>query len=363
MHAQPSARVVDFSSFRTFGWSIHGFLMTDVFAEVFDAERLAVRAPTSLAGRASSKFRRGGRLVRAVPGRPSLDPGSGEPNRADLLFAFATDLGDLEILSATRADWSGNHRVKVLWIAELWASSLTLRHRSEFDFLRDFDLIVCSNAQAAAALAPYVQCSVVQMLPAIDVLETPWRATPAVDVLNIGRRSTAQHEAVLRWTSEHDGWYHFDTFGPPTVTQPYVHRQVTASLFSNSAVSVCNYARFDQPGVTGIQAEVGARYAESLAAGCVLAGVHPTNALFLSESGFGGLHGVQPLALSGEISTDEVDRIVRLGHNPLVRSELRRRACHHHDWGHRIAEIVELLDIEPPKRLTERLRLLADRAP
>ena len=363
MNAQPSARVVDFSSFRTFGWSIHGFLMTDVFAEVFDAERFLVRGPTGLAGRASSKFRRGGRVVRATNGRARLDLGSGKPTRADLLFAFATDLGDLELLSATRPDWSPNHRTKILWIAELWASTVANRHRSEFDFLRDFDLIVCSNAQAAKALAPYAQRSVVQMLPAIDVLTAPWGTTPSIDLLNIGRRSATQHEAALQWTSDNDGWYHFDTFGPPTVTQPYVHRQVTAALFANAAVSVCNYARFDQPEVTGIQAEVGARYVEALAAGSVIAGVHPTNKLFQSEAGFGGLEGVQPLALTGTVSVEEIDRMVRLGRNPWVRSELRRRACYHHDWGHRISDIVDLLDMDEPKRLIERLRLLADRAP
>ncbi len=280
-----------------------------------------------------------------------------------MLFVFATDLGDLDVLSATRDDWSPNHAVKVLWITELWASALKKRHGSEFDFLADFDLIVGSNAQAATALMPFVRRPVVQMMPAIDVLAAPWRTTPAIDVLNIGRRSTLQHQALLRWREANDGWYHFDTFGPPTVTEPYMHRLVMASLFANSAVSITNYARFDQPEVTGNQAETGARYVEALAAGTVIAGVHPTNEQFSSEEGFGGLEGIEHLPLTGDISTDDIDRLVRLGRRPDVRSGLRRRACLHHDWGHRIADICELIDVSEPERLRERSKSLVDQAP
>jgi hypothetical protein len=132
---------------------------------------------------------------------------------------------------------------------------------------------------------------------------------------------------------------------------------VTAALLAQSAVSICNYARFDDTERIGSTHGTGTRFFETLASGALIAGDLPTDPMFTDQ--FDGAPGIAsfPIDCRG-LDESAVDELVALGRDPEVRRGNRAHALAHQDLAHRLRQILTAVDIAEPQLLADRFAAL-----
>ncbi|MFN8051611.1 MAG: hypothetical protein U0Q22_09260 [Acidimicrobiales bacterium] len=354
--------VVSFRECRSGPWNAHGFALTDLMAEAFDASVLTMHNPSTFSHQVLAAKGRGLEVLRRLPGRSRVSPTASSVGPIDLLFVVAHDATDLDQLFATEPDWLTSDATKVLVLVEVWANDARSWPASFARVLPHFDAVFCTLEEGIVALQEASGCEVEVMAQAVDVLGTPFRVEPRIDVLTIGRRAPAQHELFERWADETGGWYHYDTLPAGSVADVDLHRKVTATLLAQSAVSVCNYARFDDAARIGSTRGTGTRFFESLASGAIIAGDLPTDDMFTDQ--FGEVAGIASLPLDcGGLDTDAVAEIVAMGRTPALRRGNRAHALGHQDLAHRVRQILARIDVPEPALIGERFAALeAERA-
>jgi hypothetical protein len=128
-------------------------------------------------------------------------------------------------------------------------------------------------------------------------------------------------------------------------------------MLSQSAVSICNFARFDDPARIGSTKGTGTRFFETLASGALIAGDLPTDDMFTAE--FGGVEGIASLPLAcSHLDTDVIAELVAQGRNPRVRRCNRAHALASQDLAHRMRQILGHIGVAEPPLLTERFEAL-----
>lgn len=223
--------------------------------------------------------------------------------------------------------------------------------------LPHFDAVFCTLEEGIDALIEASGTHVEVIGQGVDVLATPFHPEPRLDVLTIGRRAPAQHELLARWAEERDGWYQYDTLPAGQVADIDLHRKVTAEMLSWSAVSICNYARFDDKDRIGTTKGTGTRFFETVASGALIAGELPTDQMFTDE--FGDAPGVAELPIDcSDLGLDAVDELVARGRDRAVRAGNRAHALGRVDLAHRLRQILGRVDIAEPPLLTERFAAL-----
>ncbi|HXV91899.1 MAG TPA: hypothetical protein VD813_01270 [Pseudonocardia sp.] len=216
----------------------------------------------------------------AHPHRIHHDPLSGtEP--ADVLLVVLNDLHDAAVLLGLPG-WERLGEVVVMHCAEINEPELRLYPEVVRHLQRRVDhLFVSMPCGALDGLRAHRLRTTAVVGPLLDVLAFPYRPRAvdrAVDVLNIGRRSPAQHALFKRWAEQSDGFYVFDSGYVSSVRSLADHRRLFTQLTSRSRVFVANYAAFDK-GRRGFPTpQIGARFYEGMAGGCVLTGALPTGA-------------------------------------------------------------------------------------
>lgn len=358
----PSTAVITFRDVRHGPWNAHGFALTDLFADAFDATTLRVADPTNYSHQVLASQGKRLDLVRRLPGRSTVQPPVSSLGPTDLLFVLAHDATDLNQLFASEADWLDTPATKVLVLIEVWANDARKWPQSYARVLPHFDAVFCTLEEGIEALQEASGVAVQVMAQAVDVLATPFRPEPRLDVLTIGRRHPAQHRLIEAWADEHNGWYHYDTLPAGRVNDVDLHRKVTAMMLSQSAVSICNFARFDDTNRIGSTKGTGTRFFETLASGALIAGDLPTDDMFTDQ--FGGLDGVASLPLAcSHLGTDVIAELVANGRDHRIRRGNRAHALASQDLAHRMRQILAHIDVAEPPRLTERFAALeAERA-
>jgi hypothetical protein len=353
----PSTAVITFRDVRKGPWNAHAFALTDLVAEAFDATTLHVADPTTAVQETLAAKGKRLDLVRRLPGRSSVSPTVASLGRTDLLFVVAHDATDLNQLFISEPDWLDSHATKVLVLVEVWANDARRWPQSFARVLPHFDAVFCTLEEGIEALQDAAGVQVEVMAQAVDVLNTPFRADPGLDVLTIGRRHKAQHELISAWAEEHEGWYHYDTMSAGQVPDVDLHRKVMAMMLAQSAVSICNFARFDDPDRIGNTKGTGTRFFETLASGALIAGDLPTDDMFTDQ--FGGVDGVVHLPLAcSHLGTDAIAELVAKGRDPRVRRGNRAHALATQDLAHRIRQILARVDIAEPALIGERFAAL-----
>lgn len=350
----PSTAVISFRDVRSGPWNVHGFALTDLVAEAFDATVLRVADPNRHAHQVVASKGKRLDLVRRLPGRASVHPTVADIGRLDLLFVVAHDATDLDQLYMSEPDWLVDDSVtKILVLVEVWGSDARQWPLCFSRVLPHFDAVFCTLEEGIDALVEAGGVPVEVMAQAVDVLATPFHATPKLDVLTIGRRHPAQHHLIEAWAEQHEGWYHYDTLPAARVADIDLHRKVMAELLAWSAVSICNYARFDDPARIGTTKGTGTRFFETLASGALIAGDLPTDDMFTDQ--FGGVAGVAPFPLEcADLGTEAVAELVAMGRDPEIRRGNRAHALASQDLAHRLRQILAKVGIDEPKVLTRR---------
>jgi hypothetical protein len=227
--------------------------------------------------------------------------------------------------------------------------------------LGDFDHVVQSFSGSVAAVERSTGKRCHHLPLAADTMRfTPYPDPPArvIDILSIGRRSEAVHEALLGLASARGLFYVHDTI-PGSLVRPSnsaQHRDMLANSAKRSRFFVTYPAKFGAGENQG-QSEVGARYFEGLAAGAVLLGQAPSAPAFHDDFPWSDAV-VDARADGSDIAEvlsafeDRPDEMRRLG----VRNAVH--ALRHHDWGHRWHSMLRIAGVTPRPALEERLHAL-----
>lgn len=194
----------------------------------------------------------------------------------DLFFANMTFLYDLEILRRMPA-WRKKVGYAICYIDECFIESLN-QYSRYLPILRDFDCVVLNCSGTEQSLVDRIGVKTISVPSGIDMMrffpgiDGPKRL---IDISNIGRKDPLQHQQFLK-LQERDKWfYYYDTISAFAVKKYREHRENLSSSLSKTTFSVVNPAKFDMQTETQGQEEMGFRYYEGAAAGCVLIGRIP----------------------------------------------------------------------------------------
>lgn len=284
----------------------------------------------------------------------------------DVLVFVCMNAWDLLYLNAI-TDWRARCRVRLCYMVEIYAGQAAdLRHLLRR--LGDFDHVFLSPSGSVEVTSRILHRPCHHLPLAVDVLRFTPRTQPAarvIDVLSIGRRSEAVHQALRRLAAAGDFLYVYDTIPSALLrpANPVEHREMLAAAARASRYFIAYPAKFGDDESSG-QSEVGARYFEGAAAGSVLLGHAPTAVGFRRD--FPWDDAVV------ELSADGSDVAGVLAADEQRPAELARRgmrnavaALRRHDWAHRWRSILGIAGIVPRPALAARIgvmRELADAA-
>lgn len=319
----------------------------DVLRSVDDVELIELRA--------SSRFRSRERWLNRVIYRDvshsvfRMNPGL-EPVRLtkdyDLFVTFTPSYEELLYINAIE-NWKDRCRTSVCWIDEIWTTSLQ-KYRHWLPVFQQFDHVLVTHQATAPALAAALGRPVTWLPAGVDTLrfspfESPMPGSRGIDAYSIGRRRAGIHDALLKRARTVPFFYLHDTFRASVadVFDAAAHRDVFANTAKRSRYFVVAPPKFDSLDETGGQVEVGYRYYEGAAAGCVLIGETADSASF--QQLFGWDDVVIPVAPDGsdvdavlsrlDLEPERLDRISRRNASRSLRS---------HDWAYRWRTILDV---------------------
>jgi len=345
--------------------------LEDVVMDVTGADRVDAgdRKALELSRRAYklARFATGSRhFARAVAPRPSVVRLERD---YELFFPVFNHPHELFAL-ATIPDWRKRCRVAACFVNEVWTSRLP---GYLLDLLAEFDHVFLGMRNAVGEVARMVgrPCSYLPL--AVDVLRfSPLPEAPPrfIDVCNIGRRSPATHEALVRLARDRCIVYYYDTVAASgeerkdrtfRVDDASEHRLLLASLLQRSRYLITNRALANEPEITMGHDELGSRFYEGVAAGTVLLGEPPVTEEFNRQ--FGWPDAVIQVPID---SPDIGEVLAELDRDPQrlarIRRDNLRNAALRHDWIYRIRTVFETVGIAPTQAMLareERLRELA----
>jgi hypothetical protein len=287
-----------------------------------------------------------------------LDPKPARRYR--LLFVAVQGYRDLFTLGSL-SEWLAAADVSACYVEELWRSDLRGRRR-ELGLLRPFDLVLLSCHGSVEAVAAATGRPTRYLAPAIDMATfCPYPDGPprVIDIYAMGRRPAEIHQALLGLADARGLFYLYDTSPDARVHDPADHRRRLAALIKRTRFFLTTWAKFDVPGRTATQHEVGFRFFEGAAGGAVLLGTRPRTPMF--EQLLGWPDAVIPCG------PEDIGAVIDILDRDPARTEGIRRAnvvhsLTRHDCGHRWAEVLAAVGLSVPAALEERRRRLADLA-
>jgi hypothetical protein len=280
----------------------------------------------------------------------------------DMLFALVAFPKDLLNFNLGK-DWRDRCATSVCMIDEIWLREVP-QVRSYLKSLSQFDHIVLYYSQSVKAIGALTGRECLFVPPGIDALRfCPYPGPPSrvIDVYSIGRRSTETHRTLLEMAGRRDFFYVHDSLAGNQVIHWQEHRALLANMAKRSRFYVVNPGLIDRPEIRGDQIEIGNRYFEGAAAGCIMVGEVPRNEAYGKL--FDWPDAVIPLPFGsdriGEIIDEfdrQPDREEALHRNNIVQA-LRR-----HDWAYRWESILKIGGLDASPELIERKELLERRA-
>ena len=185
--------------------------------------------------------------------------------------------------------------------------------------------------------------------PAVDALSfCPYPSPPKrfIDMLSIGRRSEAAHQALLRMARANKLFYVYDTIKDLGAYNVEEHRFLFANMAKRSRYFVVNPSRIDRPEEIGGMSEFGQRWFEGLGSGAILIGERPINNQEF-EKIFNWPDAVIPVPFGSET----IGATIRdLDKDPKRQAAIPRRnitqALLSHDWVYRWESVLRLAGLQ-----------------
>lgn len=348
---------------RPLTWLCLGYEFEDLMAELEPADIVSTKPL-----RAERAFRVGTKMLeRLSDGRWSLStsylPNAGQ--QYELALVHCGIVADL-LTMGRQSDFARLAKVSVCYISELWASRLPLE--KEFvQRLQCFDAVFIGCAGPIDQLSEQIGRPCYYLPPAVDVLlSCPYPETPerSIDALSVGRRNEEVHQHLLAHSRKDQNFFYIrDTvrgLSRAQVVTTQDHRQQLLSLLKRAKYFMANRPKFDQS-VGANDHEVGYRFFEGAAAGCVMIGDPPRNQAF--DDLFGWPDVVIP---NPEDPAKIIDLYQELESDPVRVNRIRQRnvaeSLRRHDWAYRWKTVLDTLGMESTPALQERLQRLSSLA-
>ena len=282
----------------------------------------------------------------------------------DLFVTFCPSYEELLHLNAIE-NWKDRCKTSACWVDEIWAASLP-KYQHWLPRFEQFDHVFVTHEQTAAALAAHLGREVIFLPAAVDTLRfAPLQlpSTRTVGAYSIGRRREGLHQALLDYSRHHDFYYVHDTYRASVadVYDPGAHRDQFAQTAKRSRFFVVAPPKFDSIVETAGQVEVGYRFFEGAAAGCVLIGERANSDAFRQLFAWDDV--VTDLAGDG---SDCASILSGLLEDPARLDRVSRRnaarSLRLHDWVYRWQALLDHVGLTAAEPLRKRTRYLADRA-
>lgn len=214
------------------------------------------------------------------PYRIERDPRDGSAP-ADVLLVVLNDLHDAALLMETPG-WSSLAEQVVVHIAEINERDVRIYPDVLAHLRQSVDHLFTGVPGECLARVPGRRLRSVEVVPnLLDVLAFSGARGPEsrpIDVLNLGRRHPRQHAALMAWAEREDAFYLHDTGYLGSVSSLSEHRRQYRGLASRARVFVTNLAAVGNRRRGFPSPQIGTRFYEAMAAGCVLTGELPTAA-------------------------------------------------------------------------------------
>lgn len=278
----------------------------------------------------------------------------------ELLIVLCQTYADLFYVNAIQ-NLKDQCRTTVCWIDELYAADLP-RFKYWLPSLRRFDHVVLGMNGTVKALSEAIGRPCHYVPGAVDAIRFspyPHRLQRVIDVYSVGRRAEGLHRALLGMAASQKVFYIFDSLHSveSIAADHRQHRDLYADVAKRSRYFMVAPGKIDQPHETDGQIEVGFRFYEGAAAGCVLVGQAPRCEPFRRM--FDWPDAVIEVAPDGSDIVDvlsdldaDSDRLREISRRNAVEALLR------HDWVYRWKEIFQIAGVAPTQGMHSRERQL-----
>lgn len=261
-----------------------------------------------------------------------------------VVLDFPWSISSLNLLK----NWRRKCRIAVCYIVEIWNADLP-NMVNFMPFFNQFDLICIGTHHVLEDVQKMATPPCVFVLPGIDTLKfqsNPQTDARNIDVCNLGRRSPVTHKALIKKAEEQSFFYYHElTNGSALrVENHQTHRTLVANTLKSSRYFVTNYAKADKPERIVGEYEIGYRFFEGAAAGCVLIGCPPEGELFQKyfdwEDSIVPVEFDEPNIVEIIAELDAQPELVRKIQTNNVRNSLLK-----HDWVYRWEQILTELGL------------------
>jgi hypothetical protein len=251
----------------------------------------------------------------------------------------------------------------VCWLPEFYIKDIPV-YKSCLEVLSQFDYVIFMFV----ANDPFRKIikGQGQYLPAgIDTLRFcpyPNPPTRSIDVLSIGRRAPATHQALMQMAREDGKFYVYDTIDALKGYNLDEHRWLMANMAKRSRYFIVSPGKFNKPEETGGLSEFGYRYFEASAPGTIMIGMRPSN-----NKEFDKIFTWQDAVIEVPFTSDEIVSVIReLDKEPDRQMRIRQtnitQCLLKHDWVYRWESILNLVGMQPLPVLEKRKKALSELA-
>jgi hypothetical protein len=254
--------------------------------------------------------------------------------------------------------WKERCKVSVCWLVEFYVHEMPL-YKSCLEVLKEFDYVVFMF-NTNAPFQKVIQGRGQYQPAGVDAIRfCPYPDPPerSIDVLSIGRRAPAIHQALIRMAEEEGKFYVYDTINGLAAQNLDDHRTMFANLAKRSRYFIVSPGKFDSPGLTGGQAEFGYRYFEAAAPGTIMIGTRTNN------QEFDKIFNWEDVVIEVPFTSDEIVSVIReLDKQPERQQKIRQtnilHCLLHHDWAYRWESVLKIAGMEPIRMMNRRKQLL-----
>ncbi|MCA9149584.1 MAG: glycosyltransferase [Planctomycetales bacterium] len=279
----------------------------------------------------------------------------------DLMVFFCLTENDLKQLRYM-PQWRRHCSRAVVWIGEMWLRKVE-KFAADLRLFDNFDEIFLDFGETAEVLSKRLRRPVHYLPFGVDTQRfSPLPDAPerTIDMLSVGRRSDANHAALLDYERRMGIHYQYDATWLTDVHDFADHRRQLIHRIQRAKCFLVGPAKLNVPEQTLGQSELSARYLEGAAAGAALIGESPRAAQFQD------LFDWPDAIVEWDMYSDDSSALHSLLQNP---ARLRRihntnvvQCLRRHDWIHRWEDVLSKLGYALSPTGEARKQLLSERA-
>lgn len=312
-----------------------------------------------LAPRPGKWFNLGNRIAQRVArhSRIALNPGIPKikiTDSFDMLFLFCSYAKDLLNFNIEN-NLKDYCKTSICMVDEIWANQIS-QQKCYLNILSKFDHIVLYYSQSVKAVSEVTGKKCSFLPPGIDAIKfCPFPDLPkkVIDVYSIGRRSEVTHQKLLEMAKERKIFYVYDTISGNQAINSKEHRSLLANMAKRSRFYIVNPGLIDRPDIRGDQIEIGNRYFEGAASGCIMVGEVPKN------EEYAGLFDWPDAVINLPFGSDQIGTIIdELDMQTDRENKVRRnnviQSLRRHDWVYRWESVLKIGGLDPLPGLLRR---------